>query len=135
MKTTIAFLILLSIGFMSCKKDSPTPIDPTLEKMAATWKIQSILQNDYFMGADHFNTIAGDPADYLEFRSNGKVYAYSSGYHDTTKFGIISTTQIWIDSPADKYDIKTLTASAFKLYQKVIYSPTEFSESTINLYR
>jgi hypothetical protein len=120
-----ACIILLAI---SCKKDTPPS---TQSKLQAKWKIQSVVENDFYLGSAHITTTTGT-TDYADFRGDGKLYSYSQGFYDTSAYGIISDTKMWIDVNTDVYDIQALTDTQLKLYLKEVYSSTEYTETTFN---
>jgi len=130
-KTTTAILLFACITLLatSCKKD---PAPTTQSKIQAKWKIQSVVENDFYSGSAHVTTTAGGANDYADFRLDGKVYSYSNGYYDTSAYGIISDTKMWIDVSTDVYDIQTLTDTQLKLYMKETYPPADYTETTIN---
>ena len=129
-KTTTAICLFACIALLaiSCKKDNPPS---TQSKIQAKWKIQSVVENDFYSGAAHVSTTTGTN-DYADFRGDGKIYSYSQGFYDTAAYGIISDTKIWIDVTTDVYDIQSLTDTQLKLYLKEIVSPTEYVETTVN---
>ena len=131
-KTTTAIFLFACIILLgtSCKKNDPAP-PTTQSKIQAKWKIQSIVENDFYSGSAHVITITG-AADYADFRGDGKLYSYSQGYYDTSAYSIISDTKMWIDVSTDVYDIQTLNDTQLKLYTKENTVPGEYTETTIN---
>jgi hypothetical protein len=126
-----AIILTASILFASsCKKD-PAPAPTTQEKILGKWKIQRISDNDFYSGLPHITTYTGNASDYADFRKDGKVEISLYGSADTSPYGIISESKIWIYDAADIYDVKELTGTALKLYQKEIYSGmSEYAETT-----
>jgi len=133
-KTTVAVLLLtfMILPEVSCKKENTATSVSTQDKILGKWKIQTIIQNDFFSGAPHVTTFTGNASDYADFRSDGKVYLFFQNSYDTSAYGIINDTKMWIDTPSDTNDIKVLTNSAFQIYQKTIFSPSDYTESTVN---
>lgn len=132
----LPIILLISMGFIACKKESsnPTP-KTTLEKIAGKWKLQSSVVDNFYSGTSHIITYTGTAADYADFRNDGKVYSFVDGNYDTSAYGIISDTKMWIDSSSTTFDIQTLTDTDFKIYRKEIYGPGDYHESTTNLKR
>lgn len=129
-------LLLLCISFIACKKSEtsdPVHVPTTLEKILGKWKFESVVENNFYSGSSHITTLTGTAPDYADFRSDGKLYSSFQGYTDTTAYGIISDKKMWIDRPGDTNEIKVLTGTNFQIYQKEIYNPTEYYESTVNL--
>jgi len=131
-KTTTAIILFACIALLgiSCKKNDP-PQPTTQSKIQAKWKLQSVVENDFYAGSAHVVTFSG-ASDYADFRADGKLYSYSLGYYDTSAYSIISDTKMWIDVSTDVYDIQTLNDTQLKLYIKEITAPGEYTETTIN---
>lgn len=135
MKTKLLSIILLiSMGFIACKKENTTP-RTTQDKIAGKWKLQSSVVDHFYSGASHIITYTGTAADYADFRNDGKVYSFVDGNYDTSAYGIISDTKMWIDNSSSVFDIQTLTDTDFKIYMKQVYSAAEYDESTVNFNR
>ena len=139
MKTIITSLALaaLIICFLpSCKKTetaSSTTTQTPLQKILGKWGLQSIIDNDHYAGADHITTTTGTPADYFEFKTDGKIYYSISGFTDVVTYSLKNNdTQILIDG-TETYDIKTLNASSFIMNQKTLRSGSDYDEETITL--
>jgi hypothetical protein len=133
MKKILTSVLLLSFLFTfvaSCKKDDKPK--PTSERVLGKWSIQSLTENDHYSGQDHISVTPGDPGDFVDFRSDGKVYSNVTGYPDTSSYTVVSDTRITIDT--DGYDIKTLTDNSFVLYSKDTYG-SDYFEATISLKR
>jgi len=71
--------------------------------------------------------------DYLDFRNDGNVYMRIWGSNDSSAYKIISETKLVIVNSADTSDITVLTSNALQLYQKQVFGPGDYSESTIFL--
>jgi hypothetical protein len=133
MKKILTSVILVSslvFSVASCKKeDKPKP---TSERVLGKWSIQSLTENDHYSGQDHLSVTPGDPTDFVDFRSDGKVYSNVTGFPDTSAYTIVSNNKIMIET--DSYDIKTLTDNSFVLYSKDDYG-ADYFEATISLKR
>lgn len=125
---------MISLSIFSCKKESTSP-KTTQEKIAGRWKLQSSVRNNFYAGMAHITTYTGTAADYADFRSDNKVYSYVDGSYDTSAYGIISDTKIWIEYTTAVFDIQTLTDTQLKLYMKLIYNAAEYDESTLDFSR
>lgn len=132
-KTSLAFLMLTIalLASVSCKKESTQQTPANQVQMTGKWKFQSMVVNDFYSGASHVTTYPGNPTDYFDFRTDGKVYYYIFGIEDSTVYGKIGDSKMWMGNPPDTSDIKLLTASALQLYQKNVYAPADYSESTL----
>ncbi|HUS01786.1 MAG TPA: hypothetical protein VMY77_08670 [Chitinophagaceae bacterium] len=129
--TSMAVATLLVCILPACKKtDTPAP-QTTEQKLQAKWQLDTYAENDHFSGADHLQNLTGGPNDYLDFRSDGKVYVSLFGIKDTSVYALSGDTKIVIDG-AVIYDIKALTGSSFIMYQKDV-SGSDFFEQTFKM--
>ena len=119
---------------VSCKKENTKP-RTTLEKITGKWKLQSSVTDHFYAGTSHITTYIGTTADYADFRNDNKVYSFVNSSYDTSAYGIISETKIWIDDPSVVFEIQTLTDTDLKLYMKMIYSASEYDESRLEFNR
>ena len=137
-KTTLAALFLTAaiMHCVSCKKESSTPTPKSAqEKLSGKWKLQSSVFNDFYSGTSHTSTYTGTAADYADFRNDGKVYSFVNNNYDTSAFGLISATKMYIDTFSNAFDIQTLTETNLKIYRKEIFTAGDYSESTVNFTR
>ena len=134
-KITLSIMLFTCIGFIACKKESTAKQPTTQDKLLGKWNLISVDINDYFSGVAHPYIYTYAPGDYMDFRNDGKLYGRFIGAYDTVAYAIISDSKIWIDTPADVYDIKSMTAKDMQLYTKTIYNVTDYSESTVKLNR
>jgi hypothetical protein len=117
-------LLILTLGFgllASCKKEdsttnssTTTPLT-TAQKIQNKWNFVSVMDYNY-VGAsttlDYIDTLAiGTAGDYLDFRTNNKVYISVSGQMDTLDYSIVGDTKLIFDG--DTYDITKLSTSDF----------------------
>ena len=126
---TLTILAAFLIAFLpACKKtDNLTP----QQKLLGKWHLQTILTHDHIAGADHTSTYTGTANDYVDFRSDGKVYSNVQGQPDTSFYALTGDTKLEIFSTnySDSYDVKTLTSSTFVVYVKTSYN-NNYSEET-----
>ncbi len=145
MKKLLLFVAIATMAlFSACKKKDVEPEVPVVpvvipttvaQKIIAKWGITSFVVNNYYSNADHINTVNGSASEYLDFRSNGKLYINFNtiGGLDTLQYNLVNDSTINIDGDINK--IKEITDTKFVIYSKDIYStnPLEFDEFTINL--
>ena len=135
--TSIVIVTLVTMYLQACKKSDTTAATSTqtvLQKIQYKWTLERIVDNNYYSGADHINTTTGTSSDYFDFKKDGKVYFSFSGITDVVTYSLINDTQILIDG-TETYQIKTLTANSFVLYQKNIRNATDYDEETIIMKR
>jgi hypothetical protein len=137
MKKQILLLALVAIFFTACKKDDnvEVPETSTAQKLLGVWKIQSVVYNNFFNGADHINTQTGTATDFFEFRNNGKVYSQFQNSYDSTVYNVPTNNTVNIEGLI--FEIKTLTATQLKLYNKITISttPLAYDEITKNYFK
>lgn len=127
----MAVATLIACILPACKKTDTQAPQTTQQKLQAKWQLDTYVENDHFLGADHFQNLTGGPNDYLDFRADGKVYVSLFGMKDTSVYALSGDTKIVIDGTVI-YDIKTLTANSFIMYQKDIYG-SDFFEQTFTM--
>lgn len=136
-KTMLAALLLTAaiLPFVSCKKGEPA-IDSrsVMEKLSGKWKLRSSVYDRFYSGVSHSMTYTGTASDYADFRSDSRVYSFIDNSFDTSSYGFISPTKIYIDTFTNNFDI-TLTDVTLKLYQKKFLTGGDYNESTVNLTR
>ena len=135
-KTTFAALILaiLVMALVSCKKESTTKPKTTQEKLLGKWNWVSEVVNNYYGGMPHITTYNFSAGDYMEFKSDGKITQYNSGFAMTYDYGISSDTKIWLGFAYNIYYLKVITESDLQLYKKDV-SRADYYESTLNFKR
>ena len=131
----LSIVLLLSMGFIACKKESTTQPKTTQEKLLGKWNYVSTVSNIVFGGSSQTMTNTGAAGDYVDFRNDGKVYSYITGSRDTAAYSIINDSKMWIDNASDTFDIRVLTENNLQLYHKEIYSATDYIESTVKMKR
>lgn len=127
-KKTILIALAAFTILASCKKDK----DTVKERLEGTWKIESLVVNDYFGGSLSTDTYVGTSADFVEFRSNGEFYSSVDGVANLSEYGIVNDNSIWIDDASTIYTIQTLTATTFRLYSKETVG-SDYYEVILNL--
>ncbi len=129
MKKTV-LMIMAGVAVLSaCKKSgSNTTVQ---QKIVNKWGVESIVNNYYYSGSTQTNTTAGASGDYFDFRSNNMVYSKVGASLDTTTYSILNDQSVKID--VDTFQIKTLTDNSFVLYNKTVFSPTSYDETTLSL--
>lgn len=129
--TLIAVATLIIVSLNACKKNDAQPTQTTLQKIQAKWLLQNYLENDHYSGLDHIKNLTGGANDYLDFRTDGKVYVSLFGSKDTSTYALSGDTKIVVDG-VNIFDIKTLTENSFIIYQKDI-SGSDFLEQTFTM--
>lgn len=137
---TAKFLSVAAIAvliFSACKKDSATSTS-TLQKLQAKWNFQKDYYHEHYTGTpDYRDTTYGQAGDYVDFRTDGKVYSRISGgaYYDTSNYALLGDSKIVISyggsSPgSDTAEIQVLTDTQLQLHSKVYDPAPDYYEDT-----
>ena len=59
----MSIILLFSMGFMACKKESTTQVKTTQEKLLGKWNFVSTISNHFYSGFPHIVTTAGAAGD------------------------------------------------------------------------
>src|SRR3982751_1288229 len=94
---------------VSCDKKNDKPANNTLSKIQAKWKVGNV-KYDY-VGEDDDYTYTGVAADYIDFRTDGKVYTNIDNEKDTSAYKLVGDTKLVIDG--DTSTIKSLSSNQF----------------------
>ena len=135
MKSLLVVLIcFFSITLItpSCKKKDAEKT--TAQKLQNKWTFVNATDNSHYSGADHIVTISGNAGDYMDFRTDGKVYLRVQSSLDTSTYALSGDTKIVFDG-TDTATIQTLTDNALKLYFKDVVTASIYEEITYNLSR
>ena len=131
----MSIILLFSMGFMACKKESTTQVKTTQEKLLGKWNFVSTISNHFYSGSSHIITTTGAAGDYVDFRNDGKLYSYIIGSYDTVAYGIVNESKIWIDNTINTFDLKVFTDTDLQMYHKEVPNATDYDETTITLKR
>jgi len=132
MKKSIFYAAIASaLLFAACKKNNDKISSPSL---VGKWSLvnENIIDVENGIGVDTIN-YPGNPADYVDFRSDHKVYSFVASISDTSAYEILNNNKVVID--IDTFDIQSLTATSASLYSKVFDDDSTYSKITINLER
>ncbi len=133
-KLFLFFVSVIMLAFIveSCKKKDKDTSKTTLQKIQAKWSIESIIDNDYSSSEIYRDTTVGTAVDYIDFRSDGRVYSFIDNLGDTAAYSLNGDTAINVYS--ESYRIQSLTDHMLTLYAKE-NDPlsSDYSEEFINL--
>lgn len=138
-------MITCAALFTACKKDKveETPVEPVVpivppktvaQKITAKWGITTIADNDYYSNTSHMTTYTGVASDYLDFRSDNKLYIQTVPYgRDTLSYNLVNDSTMNLEG--DLFKIQTISDTKFVMFYKETYSttPLEYYTSTITL--
>jgi hypothetical protein len=131
MKTNriLFFALLAAISFSACKDDD----EPTVQqRLQGVWTFEKTIDHDVDGALDLRDTTYGVSGDYVDFRSDNKVYSRYAGLnYDTSNYSIVGSDKLVLDG--DTLTIQSLTNNSAQFYSRVDSSATEYSESWIYL--
>jgi len=121
----IQLLFLYFLLFVSCKKnEDPSPV----EKILGVWNFEKNVNFTALNGILNYDTVYAVMGDYLEFRSDAKVYSRISGVYDTATYSFLGSNKIIFN--IDTTSINELTDSKLTFGISRYNSALDFYEST-----
>ncbi|MES2430391.1 MAG: lipocalin family protein [Bacteroidota bacterium] len=133
MKKRILFLSTMIILILNaCKKEEVT----TQEKITARWKIQNIEGASVSGSTTTSSNYVGLPSDYIDFRTDNKIYSSVNGTVDTASYAVSGNTITVTPDPGDAplvYEVKSVSNTDLQLYNRNTISATAYTAITVNL--
>lgn len=122
MKTFYFFfsaVILSAILFSSCKKNKDAT-QTTLEKLQYKWSFTKEFYHDLFLGVESRDTTTGLSTDYVDFRSDNKVYSRQGTNYDTSSYALMDDSHLITSSGGtnDTLTIQVLNDHALQVYSR-----------------
>lgn len=102
-----AAMLAAVVMVVSCDKNNDKPANNTLSKIQAKWKVNAIK----FAYGEIDSTYTGVAADYIDFRTDGKVYTNVDNEKDTSAYSLVNDTKLVVDG--DTAVIKQLSSNQF----------------------
>jgi hypothetical protein len=114
---------LLMMFTTACKKDSKSPQELIMGK----WNLSTYEWKEVYMGVPdgEVEDRSGD-GDYIDFRSDGKVYMDMEGSMDTVSYEVLSAKHIKLDG--DSIELSSLSEKKLSLYWK--YTAPDYTTET-----
>jgi hypothetical protein len=130
----ILSMLIVAYTMVSCSKSKDTtPTQTTLQKIQSKWLVDNLVDHYHDPSLDTTIITTGTASDYVDFRTDGKVYTSFSGSQDTSTYALVGDTTILI-TLIGNYKIQTLTDHILKLYgREDDPSTSAYFEETINL--
>ncbi|MEO6683797.1 MAG: hypothetical protein ABIN48_13325 [Ginsengibacter sp.] len=127
-KLILSFVIIISIMISSCEKNK------VKLSLQGKWEIVNISIVEVENGVKIYEeNYLGKPGDYIDFRSDNKVYSEVDGVEDVGNYTLLKDNKVIVEG--DTLEIRSLTKSSVTLFLKSYTNSTSFDESTINLIR
>jgi hypothetical protein len=132
MKKSILYAtVITTLIIAACKKNND---EPPVASLQNKWGIVSLnfqaIENEATVDTYNYTGVA---EDYIDLRSDNKVYSLIDGSKDTSAYQILNNNKVVID--VDTFDIQSLILTSVKLYSKVYFDVNSYDENTINLKR
>jgi len=107
-----AAMLAAVVMVVSCDKNKDKPATTTLSKIQANWKVASI----QLKLGEQDSTYTGATSDYVDFRTDGKVYTNVANEKDTSNYSVVNDTKLVVDG--DTAVIKQLSGNQFMFEYK-----------------
>lgn len=111
MRTLLKITLGLMVGCVamaSCEDDTDDPKAIAQERLQHIWLVDSTTLRTVTTSSDDTVRTLGTGNDYVDFRSDGKVYSkFGTDEPDTASYELLNESQIKID--ADTFTLQTLT--------------------------
>jgi hypothetical protein len=107
-----AAMLAAVVMVVSCDKNNDKPANNTLSKMQAKWSVTSVKLD----AGGEDSTYTGAAADYVDFRTDGKVYTNIANEKDTSAYSLVNDTRFVVDG--DTAVIKQLSSNQFVFESK-----------------
>ena len=127
--TAIAIAVLVSAA--SCDKDdndNSTP--PTLSRIQAKWSVTSKIMDKAGTTVGD-STYTGVAADYMDFKTDNKVYWQLKNVKDTAAYSLTNDSTLVLDGTTSK--ISKLSSSEFIVKQTIVGTAKDTTYVTFNL--
>ncbi len=138
-KSILISLVALTMVYACNDDNDPDTVDnttlTTTEKIQNKWILESIWDNVYVGSSntyDYTDTIDMLPGDYMDFRSDDKLYMKIEGDFDTTDYLVIDDQTMSVGT--ELFEISYLSSSEFVLtfYER---TDTPFYDNVVSLRR
>jgi len=125
------------VMLVSCLKDDDNNagVVPLIQH---NWTVDSVTLHTHTSVSDNFITYTGQPADYFNFGTDGKLYSQLNGDKDTSMYSFLNDNTIILqhtNGSKDTGTILVLTASRLIGTSKKMTNSTDYSETTSYLKR
>lgn len=132
MRKLILFIaIITSLIIAACEKNKDKNSTPSLE---GKWELVNTIYLEVENGVEvsdyNYTGIAGD---YIDFRSDHKVYSHVDGFDDVSGYTLLNNNKV--DIEGDTLEIRSLTKASVTLYEKSYTNLNSYEENTVNLKR
>ena len=138
MKRTTLFLAMMSIlafSLNACKKHHDVAAQTTIQKLQAKWAFQKEYYHENYGGMEYRDTAYGEAGDYVDFRTDNKVYTKNDVDLDTASYSLLGDDKIIVlyNDPfpySDTFNIQILTDNALQIYVKQFDTAPDYFEAT-----
>lgn len=123
---TLLMLLLATVTLVSCKKDNE---EKQQKNILGKWYFKTVVEKEIESGVTTYEETEDDftTADFIEFKSDGKVTSTQGGYSFVGTYKINENSRLILideDGDTEEYEIKKLNSTELVLYMEDIDSPT-----------
>ena len=122
-----AMAIAVLVSAASCNKDDNNTTPTTLSRVQATWGVTSKVM-DKAGTAVGDSTYIGVTADYMDFKTDNKVYSQLKNVKDTAAYSLTNDSTLVLDGVTSK--IAKLSSSEFVIKQTLINTTGATKDTT-----
>ncbi len=121
-----AMVIAVLVAAASCDKDDNNSTPTTLSRIQAKWGVASKVIDSTGTAGD--STYTGVAADYMDFKTDNKVYSQLNNVKDTAAYSLTNDSTLVLDGVISK--ITALSSSQFVVKQMVIATTGTTKDTT-----
>lgn len=131
--TAIACMAFLTVCIAACKKEEERGLT---ERLMNKWSVVQILDTAYASSAAPIpNKYDGKTGDYMDFRTDGKLYSYINNSYDTANY-TYSEKNLLVNVKGFKYNILMITDNTMVLHEpRFATSTTDYKAYKLTLKR
>ena len=121
-----AMVIAVLVSAASCHKDDNNSTPSTLSRVQANWSVASKVTDK--AGTANDITYTGVSADYMDFKTDSKVYWQLNNVKDTAAYSVTGDSTLVLDGVSSK--ITKLSSSEFVIKQTLVATTGTTKDTT-----
>ena len=129
MRKIMFSIAIVTLVITACKKEKDKPASLVNKWSVVNTRVVEMV-NGTVLYEENYTGVA---EDYVDFRSDNKLYSSIDGVSDVVPYQLIGTDKVVIDG--DTFLIQSLTTNSVKLYMKEPAAGNTYIEASVNLKR
>lgn len=121
-----AMVIAVLVSAASCNKDDNNSTPSTLSRVQAKWSVTSKVTDK--AGTANDSMYIGVAADYMDFKTDNKVYSQLKNIKDTAAYSLTNDSTLVLDGVSSK--ITRLSSSEFVIKQTLVAATGTVKDTT-----